>query len=87
VAGPGLRIGSLATSHGTLSYSARTENGMLTVTLGDGLRADTRVVVRWPDRQRPAHVVVDGRVVTDYTAEGVTLERPFRTLQAGGPGD
>ncbi len=82
VAGPGLRVGALATSHGRLGFSARRVGNVLEVTLADGLRADTPVYVRWPTRTRPTQVTIDGQAVDDYTAEGVRTVRPFATLTA-----
>ncbi len=82
VAGDGLAVDRLPTAYGILALQARQRDGTLQVTLGKGLRADTAVRVWWPSRTRPTSVRVDGRVVSDYDARGVTLKQPFRRLEA-----
>jgi hypothetical protein len=82
VAGEGLAIDRLPTAYGTLQLQARQRDGALRLTLGPGLRGDTAVRVWWPTRTRPTHVRVDGRTVSDYDANGVRLQQPFRTLEA-----
>jgi hypothetical protein len=82
LAGDGLSIGKLPTAYGTLSMSARQQQGALRVTLQPGLRAGTRLRVFWPTRQRPSRVLVDGQPSSDYTADGITLERQFHELVA-----
>ena len=54
----------------------------LRLTLGEGLRADTRIEVKWPGRTAPTSVTVDGRTITGFDAEGLKLARPFKTLEA-----
>lgn len=80
--GPGLRTGKMATAYGSLDMHARREGDTMTVTLGEGLRPNTKLRLFWPDRQRPRRVVVDGKPFTAYDASGVLLDVPFRTLQA-----
>lgn len=82
VAGDGLAVERLPTAYGTLQMQARQRDGTLVVTLGDGLRNGTAVKVWWPERTIPKSVRVDGRSVTAFDAEGVRLEKPFRTLEA-----
>lgn len=82
VAGGGLAVERLPTAYGTLQMQARQRDGMLTVTLGKGLRSGTAVKVWWPARTMPKTVRVDGRSVSDFDAEGVRLAKPFRTLEA-----
>lgn len=82
VAGDGLAVERLPTAYGTLQMQARQRDGTLVVTLGDGLRNGTAVKVWWPERKVPKAVRVDGRSVTAFDAEGVRLEKPFRTLEA-----
>ena len=82
VAGEGLSVTALPTAYGPLTLRARQQNKTLRVSLGDGLRKDAAVEVRWPDRTRPARVTVDGRKVTAYDAGGVQLDKPFKELQA-----
>ncbi|WP_329859254.1 discoidin domain-containing protein [Stenotrophomonas hibiscicola] len=82
VAGDGLAVERLPTAYGTLQMQARQRDGMLTVTLGKGLRSGTAVKVWWPARTMPKTVRVDGRSVSDFDAEGVRLAKPFRTLEA-----
>jgi len=62
--------------------TARRENSTLTITLGEGIRKDSHLRVFWPGRMKPAKVTVDGKTVTDYTADGVRLEKPFKVLKA-----
>lgn len=82
LAGEGLAIDRLPTAYGTLRLQARQDGERLRLSLGEGLRADAALRVWWPARTRPKQVRVDGRVVRDYDASGVLLERPFRTLEA-----
>jgi hypothetical protein len=82
VAGKGLRIGGLPTAYGTLSMAARQQDATLRVTLEPGLRDGTAVQVWWPARQRPKQVTVDGKSLSDFTADGIALARPFRQLTA-----
>ncbi|HBS61744.1 MAG TPA: hypothetical protein DEB32_03230, partial [Stenotrophomonas sp.] len=82
VAGEGLAIDRLPTAYGTLQLQAQQRDGALRLTLGPGLRGDTAVRVWWPTRTRPTRVRVDGRTVSDYDANGVRLQQPFRTLEA-----
>jgi hypothetical protein len=82
VAGKGLSVHKLPTEYGLLTMTARREGSTLTVTLGDGIRKDSHLRVFWPGRMKPAKVMVDGKAVTDYTADGVRLEKPFKVLKA-----
>jgi len=82
VAGGGLSVAGLPTAYGKLTMSARQQGSELRVELGSGLRKGTALDVSWPSRQRPARVVVDGKVRTDFDEKGIRLERPFRTLRA-----
>ncbi|HHA2422589.1 discoidin domain-containing protein [Stenotrophomonas maltophilia] len=82
VAGDGLAVERLPTAYGTLQMQARQRDGMLTVTLGKGLRSGTAVKVWWPARTMPKTVRVDGHSVSDFDAEGVRLAEPFKTLEA-----
>lgn len=82
VAGDGLAVERLPTAYGTLQMQARQRDGMLTVTLGKGLRSGTAVKVWWPARTMPKTVRVDGHSVSDFDAEGVRLAKPFKTLEA-----
>ena len=72
----------LPTAYGTLQMQAWQRDGTLTVTLGKGLRSETKVKVWWPARTMPKTVRVDGREVTAFDAEGVRVAKPFRTLEA-----
>ena len=38
--------------------------------------------VSWPSRERPSRVTVDGKPVTDYTADGIRIAKPFKELVA-----
>jgi glucose-6-phosphate dehydrogenase assembly protein OpcA len=77
-----LRVGGLPTAYGALSMTARQEDSTLRVTLEPGLRDGTPVQVWWPQRQRPKHVTVDNESQSDFTADGIRLERPFHKLTA-----
>ena len=57
-------------------------DGVLTVTLGEGLHAGTAVRVWWPSRTRPREVRVDGRREDAFDADGVLLPRAFKHLEA-----
>jgi len=82
VAGPGLNVDGLPTAYGTLAMQARQEGQRLTITLGKGLKADSALKVYWPNRQTPASVTVDGKPVRGFDAQGLRLQRPFKTLVA-----
>lgn len=82
LAGEGLRLSQLHTAFGQLNLTARQQGSSLHVTLGAGLRANTPVHVKWPARNKPAKVLVDGRARSDHTEEGIRLERPFKELVA-----
>ncbi|MDY4341351.1 discoidin domain-containing protein [Xanthomonas sp. LF07-6] len=82
LADDGLAVQRLPTAYGTLGLRARQRDGRLRVELDSGLRAGTAVRVVWPTRTRPAQVRVDGRRIDHYDAGGVTLSKPFRTLEA-----
>jgi hypothetical protein len=82
VAGAGLSVSDLPTAYGALSMSARQEGDRLRITLGPGLRKDTGLRVSWPNRKRPAQVIVDGKPMPDYDADGIRLDRPFKELVA-----
>lgn len=80
-----LTVRHLPTAFGTLSMSARQEDGMLRLTLEPGLVAHTPLWVSWPTRERPIDVTVDGKLRTDFTADGIRLEQPFSELLARWP--
>jgi hypothetical protein len=82
VEGEGLSVTELPTAFGKLTMSAQQQNGSLRVTLKEGLHTDSQVHVSWPNRQKPRQVAVDGRTIDRFDANGATLERPFRELQA-----
>ncbi|MCW0437889.1 hypothetical protein NB723_002853 [Xanthomonas sacchari] len=82
LADDGLAVQRLPTAYGTLGLRARQREGRLRVELDSGLRAGTAVRVVWPTRTRPTQVRVDGRRIDHYDAGGVTLSKPFRTLEA-----
>lgn len=82
LADDGLAVQRLPTAYGTLGLRARQRDGRLRVELDSGLRAGTAVRVAWPTRTRPTQVRVDGRRIDQYDAGGVTLSKPFRTLEA-----
>ena len=82
LAGDGLSVERLPTASGTLKLDARQRDGVLTVTLGEGLHAGTAVRVWWPSRVRPREVRVDGRRVDAFDADGVLLPRAFKHLEA-----
>jgi hypothetical protein len=52
------------------------------VTLAPGLRDGTPIQVWWPTRLRPKQVSVDGKLRSDFSADGIALERPFHQLTA-----
>lgn len=80
--GDGLSVDGLPTAYGRLQMQARRQGDEMRVTLGDGLRADTRVELKWPGRTAPKRVMVDGRTIRDFDAEGLRLKAPFKTLVA-----
>jgi hypothetical protein len=82
VAGEGLRVDKLPTAYGPLTMSARREGNTLRIALGPGVKQDAPVRVFWPNRERPVQVLVDGKKIGDYSADGVKLDRPFRELVA-----
>ncbi|WP_106407140.1 discoidin domain-containing protein [Xanthomonas sp. NCPPB 1128] len=82
LADDGLAVQRLPTAYGTLGLRARQRDGRLRVELDSGLRAGSAVRVVWPSRTRPTQVRVDGRRIEQYDAGGVTLSKPFRTLEA-----
>jgi hypothetical protein len=82
VTGKGLAVERLPTAFGALSFSAQQEDNELHVQLGATLSPATQVQVSWPRRTRPRSVTVDGKPRTDFSEEGIRLERPFRELTA-----
>jgi hypothetical protein len=82
IEGEGLSITELPTAFGKLTMRARQQEGLLRLTLHEGLRENSKVQVFWPNRQRPRQVEVDGQAVERFDANGVSFERPFRELQA-----
>jgi len=80
--GDGIRLSELRTAFGHLTMTARQEGAHLRVTLGPGIAPNTAVQVRWPSRQKPKSVTVDGQARTNQTADGILLERPFQELVA-----
>lgn len=82
LAGDGLRIDRLPTAHGTLTMAARERDGELRVELGRGLAAGTALRVHWPNRRKPASVMVDGKLAADFDTNGIRIGKPFTTLVA-----
>ncbi len=82
VEGDGLKVEKLPTAYGALTLSARRQDDTLRVTLGRGIRKDAAVRVFWPGRTKPSKVTVDGRAMTDYDADAISLQKPFRELVA-----
>ena len=82
VSGDGLSVGDLPTAYGKLTLSARQDGDTLRIVLGPGLRKDTALEVTWPNRRRPTRVTVDGKVRSDFTADGIRTEHPFREIVA-----
>jgi hypothetical protein len=82
VTGKGLAIERLPTAFGALSFSAQQEDNELHIQLAATLNPATQVAVSWPRRTRPRSVMVDGKPRTDFSEEGMRLERPFRELTA-----
>jgi hypothetical protein len=82
VAGKGLSVERLPVAYGSLSMTARRDGRRFIVTLGQGIRPTTRVRVSWPDRVKPARVTVDGKPAKAWDADGIVLDKPFRTIVA-----
>jgi hypothetical protein len=82
VAGKGLSVSKLPTAFGPLTMTADQNDKRLRVALGAGLRKDTALTVNWPSREKPARVTVDGKATTDYDANGIRLQKPFKELVA-----
>ena len=82
VAGKGLSVSKLPTAFGSLTMSAQQQGQRLQLKLAPGLRKDTALTVMWPQRTRPARVLVDGKATTAYDANGVRLVKPFKQLFA-----
>jgi hypothetical protein len=82
VNGDGLSVTGLPTAYGPLTMTARQTGDELRVMLGEGLFSNIPVRVAWPTRARPKQVLVDGQPRSDQTADGITIERPFRELVA-----
>jgi len=82
VAGEGLSVSKLPTAFGSLTMSAQQQGERLQLKLAPGLRKDTALTVMWPQRIKPARVLVDGRATADYDANGVRLDKPFKQLVA-----
>lgn len=82
LAGDGLAVERLPTAFGTLKMEAVQRDGTLQVTLGKELRKGTAVRVWWPSRTAPRSVRVDGRVVKDFDAKSILLDKPFKKLEA-----
>lgn len=82
VAGKGLSVSKLPTAFGPLSMSAQQQGQRLQLKLAPGLRKDTALTVMWPQRIKPTRVLVDGKATTDYDANGVRLDKPFKQLVA-----
>jgi len=80
--GDGLKIDGLPTAYGRLQMQARRQGNELHLSLGQGLRANTAIQVKWPGQIAPKRVIVDGRAVRDFNAEGLRLKAPFKTLVA-----
>lgn len=82
VNGDGLSLTELRTAHGRLTMTARKDGPYLRVQLGPGIREEVAVHVAWPTRTAPHRVWVDGLEQTDFTNDGIRLERPFYDLEA-----
>lgn len=82
LSGEGIRLSELRTAYGRLTMSARQEGARLQIKLRPGIRSDIAVHVKWPNRQKPKQVTVDGRVRTHQTSAGILLDRPFQELTA-----
>ena len=82
VAGEGLSVSKLPTAYGALTMAARQNGKQLRVTLGSGLAKDTALQVYWPNREKPARVTVDGKPLSDYDANGIQVDKPFKELVA-----
>ena len=82
VDGPGLSVAKLPTAYGSLTMSARQANNVMRVMLEPTLRRTAQLHVAWPSRTKPNKVVVDGKALTNFTADGIDLQAPFRELVA-----
>jgi hypothetical protein len=82
LAGDGVRISELRTAYGLLTMTARQEGARLRIALGAGLAPNVAVQVKWPSREKPQQVWVDGQPRNDQTSDGILIERPFRELVA-----
>jgi F5/8 type C domain-containing protein len=82
VAGEGLHVSDLPTAYGTLSMTARQQGKSLHITLEKGLRKETSLQISWPSRNRPTRVSVDGKMQSDFSADGIRLDKPFHELVA-----
>lgn len=81
--GSGLALSRVPTAFGALSLRAtRSEDQQLIVELDPGLRDATRLKVWWPQRRKPTRVRIDGVEITGATEAFITLDRPFRRLEA-----
>ncbi|HVF16778.1 MAG TPA: hypothetical protein VNA21_07690, partial [Steroidobacteraceae bacterium] len=78
--GTGLSVTKLPTANGPLTMSAKQEGSTLRLKLEPGLRADTKLNVSWPSRQKPTRVTIDGKSAGAFTADGIDIEKPFREL-------
>jgi hypothetical protein len=79
--GEGIRVGALPTAFGTMRLQASGDASTLRLSLG-GIRGGTPVQVKWPSRTRPTSVRIDGATVDAFDADGVRVDKPFRTLEA-----
>jgi hypothetical protein len=82
LAGDGIRVTELRTAYGHLTMTARQERARLHITLGPGLSPRVALQVKWPTRQKPRVVRVDGQPRTDQTADGIAIDHPFQDLVA-----
>jgi F5/8 type C domain len=80
--GSGISVGGMPTAYGRLTMQAKQEGSMLGIQLEPGLRSMTKLHVSWPSRQRPKSVTIDGQTHTNFTADGIDVEKPFRVLSA-----
>jgi hypothetical protein len=80
--GPGLSVAKLPTAYGSLTMSAKQDGNSMRMRLEPGLRANTKINVAWPSRQKPSRVTIDGKAASAYTADGIDIDRPFRELIA-----
>ncbi len=82
LAGEGLSVTDLPTAFGRLSMAARQDGNVLRISLKPGLKKDAAIEVLWPSRRKPASVAVDGKSMSEFSAESVRVDQPFGELVA-----